>query len=67
MCEVVKNQAYGKEFWYCREHKVECAPGGCLEEASMPDEARTDTFFCPGSLIDWGYLHPPTDEDDFHV
>jgi hypothetical protein len=23
MCEIIKNQVFGKEFFYCREHKVE--------------------------------------------
>ena len=28
-CEVVKSEALGKEFWYCRTHKRECASFGC--------------------------------------
>lgn len=28
-CEVVRNQVLGKEFWYCRTHKIECGSGGC--------------------------------------
>lgn len=30
MCEVVKSHALGKEFFVCREHKVECiSEAGC--------------------------------------
>lgn len=31
-CQVVKNTANHKEFYYCREHKEECGPSGCLSK-----------------------------------
>lgn len=36
-CEVVKSQANHKEFHYCRSHKDECSPTGCLREAPVDD------------------------------
>lgn len=35
-CEVVKNFALDKEFFYCRLHKVECPKDGC-KQLTMED------------------------------
>jgi len=34
-CEVVKNQAMNKEFYYCRTHKEECKPDGCSDSKTV--------------------------------
>lgn len=36
-CEVVPNTANGKEFFYCREHKLECMQSGCYPKLEATD------------------------------
>ena len=37
MCNVIKNQANGKDFYFCKEHRVECEHDGCPAWTEVSD------------------------------
>jgi hypothetical protein len=49
VCEVVKNQVMGKEFYYCRTHKDECLSSGC-QKPRCPETANKNLYLEPFRL-----------------
>ena len=47
-CEIVENEAEGKKFWYCRDHKVEVKEGcDCNTDAQLNFEFEGNTVTPP--------------------